>query len=301
MGKILNTPILFIIFNRPQTTRRVFEEIKKSKPTKLYIVSDGPRNSSDEILCKEVRGIVDKIDWDCRVFKNYSDVNLGCKKRVSSGIDWFFENEELGIILEDDCLPDQTFFRFCEEMLIRYRDDERVGMVSGDNFQFGKVDNMHSYFFSRYSHIWGWATWRRAWQNYDVNISSWPKKKADKFLDEVFDKKKDIIYWSLIFDDVYNSKIDTWDYQWSYAFFVNKYLSVIPAKNLISNIGFDAINSTHTRRFNKFSNMMTDALDFPLNHPDDIVRNVISDKLVQKNNYPFFRYFVSRILKNLSK
>jgi hypothetical protein len=295
------TPVLFIIFNRPDTTLKVFNEIKKIKPTKLYIVADGPRTEEkgEREKCEQTKKIIDQIDWSCEVFKNYSEINLGCKKRVSSGIDWFFENEEQGIILEDDCVPDQTFFTFCEEMLKKYKDDERIGMISGNNFQFGKVKNKHSYYFSRYSHIWGWATWRRAWQKYDVQIQNWPQHKKKKKLSTIFENKKDILYWTSIFNDVYRNKIDTWDYQWTYACFFNNYLSVTPSVNLISNIGFGQLDSTHTKKINKFANMPTSPLVFPLIHPTHIVKDIESDTIVQKNNYPFFRYFVAKILKKI--
>jgi hypothetical protein len=300
MPSEFKTPILFIIFNRPDTTLRVFNEIKKIKPSRLYIVADGPRLNKDETkACDETRKIVDSIDWQCEVFKNYSDTNLGCKKRVSSGIDWFFTNEEEGIILEDDCLPDPTFFKFCKEMLERYRDDERIGMISGDNFQFGKIQNEYSYYFSKYSHIWGWATWRRVWKKYDVQISNWPQIKEEKALRNIFEQKRDILYWSTIFDDVYTNKIDTWDYQWSYVCFIHKYLSIMPSSNLISNIGFGKINSTHTKNISKFANMSISPLQFPLTHPVNIVKYIESDKITQRNNYPFIRFFIGRLIKRL--
>jgi hypothetical protein len=293
------TPILFIIFNRPDTTIRVFNEIKKIKPTKLYIVSDGPRLNKigEKEKCEETRKIIDLIDWQCQVFKNYSDINLGCQKRVSSGIDWFFKNEEQGIIIEDDCLPNNSFFRFCEEMLEKYKDNERIGMISGDNFQFGKVKNEYDYYFSKYSHIWGWATWRRAWEKYDVNLTNWPEIRKNNGLRKVFVSKKDIYYWSSIFNDVYNGKIDTWDYQWSFTCFLNNYLSIMPTKNLISNIGFGQTGSTHTKRINKFSNMENFELIFPLKEPKYVIVNIESDKIVRENNYPFFKFFIGKFIK----
>lgn len=291
------TPILFIIFNRPDTTLQVFNEIKKIKPSKLYVVADGARKTKvgEKEKCEETRKIIEGIDWECEVFKDYSDINLGCKHRVSSGIDWFFKHEEQGIILEDDCLPDQSFFFFCEEMLEKYKNNESVGMVSGDNFQFGKIKNEYSYYFSMYSHIWGWATWRRAWEKYDVQINSWPQIKKEKVLRKIFNIK-DSFYWSSIFDDVYKNKIDTWDYQWSYTCFIHNFLSIMPANNLISNIGFDDKNSTHTKNKSKFSSMKTTPLSFPLRHPKEIVRNIESDTITQKNNYPFWRYIIKKIL-----
>ena len=301
MDSNFKTPILFIIFNRPDTTIRVFNEIKKIKPTKIYIVADGPRlnKNGEKEKCEETRKIIDLIDWQCQVFKNYSNINLGCKKRVSSGIDWFFKNEERGIILEDDCLPNNSFFKFCEEMLEKYKNDERIGMISGDNFQFGKIKNEYSYYFSKYSHIWGWATWRRAWNKYDVNLTDWPKIKKENKLKKIFNNKKDIFYWSSIFDNIYNNRIDTWDYQWSFTCFLNNYLSIMPQKNLISNIGFGGIGSTHTKKINKFSNMETSELSFPLKNPKNIIVSYESDKIVRKNNYPFLKYFISKFVKNI--
>jgi hypothetical protein len=297
------TPILFIIFNRPNVTSIVFNEIKKIKPSKLYIVADGPRSSKvgEKGGCEQTRMIVESIDWECEVHKNYSDVNLGCKKRVSSGIDWFFENVEEGIILEDDCLPNESFFKFCEEMLVKYRNEERIGMISGNNFQFGKVKNEYSYYFSRYSHIWGWATWRRAWNKYNVNIDSWPEIKKEGRLKKIFNSIKDVYYWSTIFEDVYNNKIDTWDYQWTFTCLINNYLSVMPSVNLITNIGFSQNDSTHTRRISKFSNMKSINLDFPLIEPSTIERSVESDKITQRDNYPVWRLIIGRAIKKIYK
>lgn len=298
MEQNFKTPILFIIFNRPNTTIQVFNEIRKIKPAKLYVVSDGPRANKpgEKEICNETKKIIDLVDWECEVFKNYSETNLGCKTRVSSGIDWFFENEERGIILEDDCLPNSSFFRFCEEMLELYKNEEKVGMVSGNNFQFGKVQNEYSYYFSRYTHIWGWATWRRAWKKYDANIKNWPKVKKDRTLNNIFNNKKDTYYWSSIFNDVYNNRIDTWDYQWSYVCFINNYLSVMSSSNLISNIGFGQTDSTHTKRISKFSNMETSELSFPFRIPPEIVRSVESDKITQKDNYPFWKFIIRKII-----
>ncbi|MEI6553566.1 MAG: glycosyltransferase family 2 protein [bacterium] len=280
---------------------RVFNEIRKIKPRKLYVVSDGPRENrpGEKEACIDAKKIIESVDWECEVFKNYSEINLGCKKRVSSGIDWFFENEEEGIILEDDCLPNQSFFNFCEEMLDKYRDNEKIGMISGNNFQFGKIKNEYSYYFSRYAHIWGWATWRRVWNKYDVDISSWPKIKETSGLKKVFNNYRDNLYWSSIFNDVYNNKIDTWDYQWSYTLFTNNYLSVMPSVNLVSNIGFGENGSTHTKRISKFSNIPTVEIPFPLKEPAEIVRDSISDDIVQKENFPFFRFFIRKFLKLL--
>ena len=162
----LRTPVALLIFNRPDTTERVFNAVAKARPSKLLVVADGPRDSrpGEAARCEQTRAIIKRVDWDCEVITNFADRNMGCKLRVSSGIDWIFEQVEEAIILEDDCLPDPSFFRFCDEMLERYRDNERVGMVSGGNLQFGRHRGTGSYYFSKYTHIWGWASWRRAWK-----------------------------------------------------------------------------------------------------------------------------------------
>jgi hypothetical protein len=173
----LRTPVAFIIFNCPETTDRVFEQIAKAKPSKLLVIADGPRENSpgEAERCAAVRSIIDNVDWDCEVLTNYSDVNLGCKRRIASGLDWVFDTVEEAIILEDDCLPDPTFFRFCDELLEKYRDDERITMISGDNFQFDRKKTDSSYYFSRDPHIWRWASWRHVWKNYDVDMQLWPE------------------------------------------------------------------------------------------------------------------------------
>ena len=182
----LKTPILFLIFNRLDTTRRVFEEIRKQKPRQLFVASDGPRVNKDgerEIVEKTRKLVLDNIDWECEVKTLFRGENLGCKIAVSSAIDWFFENIEEGIILEDDCLPAQSFFGYCEELLEKFREDGRISVISGDNFQFGWRNTSDSYYFSKNCHIWGWATWRRAWERYDVEMKTYPNfKKKEKII-----------------------------------------------------------------------------------------------------------------------
>ena len=291
MDKIFDTPILFIVFNRPGNTKIVFDEIKKIKPSKLYIAADGPRenNSNDKINCLEVRNIVERqIDWDCEVKKLFRDENLGCKNGVSSAITWFFENEEYGIILEDDCLPDISFFRFCKELLEYYLNDNRIMMISGDNFQTNNKLDKDSYCFVRYSYIWGWATWRRAWKYYDVNISKFPEFKRQAERNNVFLSNDEKEYWLNIFQSVYEGKIDTWDYQWCFTLFSQNGLSIIPNVNLVSNIGF-AQAGTHTLSANNpMANLKTFGIG-EIVHPGLFTVNYDSDdftfKQILKANY----------------
>ena len=281
----LRTPIAFFIFNRPDTTGRVFEEIRKARPPKLLVVGDGPRaDRPDEAeKCQAARSTIDTVDWPCEVLTKYSDVNLGCKVRISSGLDWVFEQVEETIILEDDCLPHLSFFRFCEELLDRYRDDKRICMISGNNFQQGKIRTRNSYYFSRYTHIWGWASWQRAWKRYDVNMEVWPEIRDKGWLYEMPLKKKVMSYWTTIFENVYKNVIDTWDYQWLFACWIQNGLSILPNVNLVSNIGFNK-EATHTKR-NKCDNIKTEPMIFPLAHPRYVLRNFEADQYTETNHY----------------
>ena len=209
--------------------------------------ADGPRtNKSGETeRSEEVRKIATAVDWPCEVKTLFRGNNLGCKHAVSSGIDWFFENEKQGIILEDDCLPHQDFFNFCEALLNKYADEESVWVVTGDNFQDGQKRGDASYYFSRYNHVWGWATWRRAWEKRDMSLSFWPAWKKSAQWNEWFSDKIERKYWEKIFDKMHRNEIDTWDYPWTATAWFNKGLTVTPNVNLISNIGFGP-DATHT-------------------------------------------------------
>lgn len=256
-NKVFNTPVLFLIFNRPIETSKVFEEIKKVKPSKLYIAADGPRTFKvgEDLLCEECRRVVlNGIDWPCEIKTLFRKENLGCGKAVSNSITWFFDNVEEGIILEDDCLPDQTFFTFCEAMLAKYRYDDRIMHIGASNFQFGKWHGEGDYFYSRYSHIWGWASWRRAWKKYDFKIERWGNIESRNNLNKIFEFE--VVkgnYWANIFDTVIKGEVDTWDYQWQFAIWNNNGMNILPNKNLVINIGF-GINATHTINENKLIN-----------------------------------------------
>ncbi|KAF0185749.1 MAG: hemolytic protein hlpA-like protein [Nitrospirae bacterium] len=289
----LTTPVAFIIFNRPDTTEQVFAEIARAKPTKLLIVGDGPRASrqgeADKVAA--ARAIIRHVDWNCEVLTNFSDVNLGCKRRVSSGIDWVFERVEEAIILEDDCLPDPTFFRFCQELLERYRHDQRIGMISGDNFQFGRRRNSDCYYFSKYVHIWGWATWRDRWAgSYDVTMSKWPRIRDGGWLADMVGNEREARYWHKIFERVHRGGIDTWDYQWVFANWIEGRVSILPSVNMISNIGFDG-NATHTTGDSELANLPRVPTIFPLAHPPGVFKNAQADMLSEKKCFriPFIK------------
>ena len=274
----LQTPVAFIIFNRPDTTERVFAEIAKAKPLKLLVVADGPRVSrpGEAEKCAATRAIIEKVDWDCEVLTNFSEVNLGCKRRVSSGIDWVFEQVEEAIILEDDCLPDPTFFRFCQKMLERYRYEQRIGMISGRNFQTGHCRSSDSYYFSKYVHIWGWASWRDRWiGSYDVTMAKWPRLRNEGWLTDIGNNAREASYWNKVFECVYCDRINTWDYQWLFANWLEGRTNIVPSVNLIANIGFGE-DATHTAGGRDL--VPVEAMSFPLKHPLEVLENRDLDK-----------------------
>ena len=295
-------PILFLGFNRPDTTRKVFEKIREAQPLKLYVAADGPReNNQDEIAkCEQVRTIATNVDWDCEVKTLFRDENLGCKFAVSGAIDWFFENEEMGIILEDDCLPNESFFKFCEQLLYRYRGKEKVMTISGNNFQPQKrTDN--SYYFSKFMHCWGWATWRRAWNNFDLEMSDWPMLKKGDFLVKLFKEINNQKHWEQKFDRAYANEIDSWAYIWQYSIWRKKGINILPEKNLVSNIGFGS-EGTHTRnKTSTAANLETFSLNFPLEHPKQIIINNKADKYTQNKHFnpPFVRKVFNKFTEYL--
>ncbi len=300
----IKTPVSFLVFNRPETTSRVFEEIRRVRPPKLLVVADGPRPDllGEAEKCDAVRAIIEQVDWPCEVLKNYSDTNLGCKRRVSSGLDWVFEQVPEAIILEDDCLPNPSFFRFCEELLEKYRDDERVMQIGGCNFQDGIKRGDGSYYFSIYSHIWGWASWRRAWKYYDVSISSWRKTIHEKFLYALFTDKKTVKYWEEILDRVQRGEIDTWDYQWVFTVWSHNGLAILPQRNLISNIGFSE-EGTHVKdAHSKLSKMQTFEIN-SITHPEKVSRAYNADFYTTKNHYlpPSPPFLPIRIINKIKK
>lgn len=288
---VMNAPILFIIFNRPDLTSLTFESIRKVKPNKLFIAADGPRTGvrDDVSNTDKTREIVSSIDWDCEVHRRYQTQNMGCKLGVSSSIDWFFDNVDEGIILEDDCLPDLSFYYFCEEMLNVYRNDLRVMSISGNNWQDGIVRGCEeaSYYFSSYPHIWGWATWKRAWKHFslpDNDSMTLPKT----YLDNIFKSDHEKEYWAERFAKFSEGSIDAWSYGWMIACWSQSGLSIIPQKNLVTNVGFDGrgthtIDSTHHA-----ANAAFYSLQFPLNHPSHVVRDFTADEYSSRH---FFRCF----------
>ncbi len=280
----MKSPLLFLVFNRPETTRRVFAAIRAARPPRLFVAADGPRpgRAGEALLCEEVRAIATSVDWPCVVKTLFRDGNLGCRAGVSSGITWFFENESEGVILEDDVLPLPGFFDFCDELLARYRDDDRVAMISGCNFIADVHAPPESFFFSRYTHIWGWAGWRRAWRHYDVRMSEWPAWRDRRSLaampggGRIFEA-----YWRPIFDAVHAGAIDTWDYQWTFACWRRNALVALPRYNQTHNLGFGP-DATHTTALAPAYVRSSRArpLPLPLIHPSAVVHDLRADALI---------------------
>ncbi len=253
MGKTQNyqtqSAVLFIIFNRPGTTARVFERIREARPSRLYVAADGARDDrpNEAVLCLQARDITTQVDWDCELKTLFKDKNAGCKEAVSSAITWFFDHEEEGIILEDDCLPANSFFRFCDTLLNKYRFDTRIRHISGANFQHGKKWGDASYYFSNITHVWGWAGWRRVWNDYDKELSRYNESDVRSQIENIFTDPLIVDSWQHIFKELKAGKIDTWDYQLGFTNYFNNGLCIIPNDNLISNIGFGD-NATHTTK-----------------------------------------------------
>jgi GT2 family glycosyltransferase len=300
-------PILFLIFNRLETTIRVFERIRSIKPSKLYIASDGPRidrlGEADKV--KSVRKhVLNSIDWPCEIKTLFREDNLGCGKSVSQSITWFFDNEEMGIILEDDCLPSLSFFSYCEILLNKYKNNPRILHISGYN-PLTYIKSNYSYYFARIHHCWGWASWKRAWDKYNYNIQNlnifFKKRKLDIIFNRYIDKR----YWSNIFKKMEKHEVDTWDYQWVYSIFENNGLCINPCNNLVTNIGY-GVDATHTLADDYFHNTQKQYELTEIIHPKKInininILNKINDTFIGYNFSYFFILvkYTKKSLKNI--
>ncbi len=287
-----NVPILFIVFNRYESTRLVFDQIREIRPNKIYLASDGPRENkpNEALIIYQIREyLLQNCNWDCEVFTKFSNKNLGCKYAVSSSIDWFFTHEKSGIILEDDCLPDPSFFHYCAKLLVEFEFDFSVSHIAGSNH----LRDSHSvgdYFFSKYTLIWGWATWSSRWRDYDILLKN---IKSNNFIDEMFSNWLDRYYWKSIFNQTIKGEIDTWDYQWMFTCWYNNKKAILPKRNMITNIGFSE-EATHTvdnlnplANLPRFSNRI-------ISEPTINRINVENDELIQKR---FFRPKLYNVLK----
>lgn len=280
----LQTAVLFLVFNRPDTTAQVFEAIRKARPPRLYVAADGARpdriGESEKVV--SVREIATAVDWPCEVVTLFRDENLGCKYAVSGAISWFFKQEEQGIILEDDCLPSQSFFWFCEELLEQFKENTQIMSICGTNIN-KTIKLLDDYYFSVYALMWGWATWRRAWNFHDLELQNWPKNKiSQSIVKRNSFTKIEILTWTQTLDRTYNKHIDTWDYQWIYSCWLNNGLTVAPRNNLIRNLGFSD-QATHTAAYDPIrSNLTLQEQKYPLRHPQHQEINIEADRFISK-------------------
>ncbi|CAN5363693.1 hemolytic protein HlpA [soil metagenome] len=305
-----NTPVLFLIFNRPQTTKLVFEEIRKARPVKLYVAADGPRQGfpDDVARCTQARQIATAVDWPCDVVTLFRSKNLGCGEGIATGITWFFEHETEGIILEDDCLPSTTFFRFCAEMLQHYRHDTRVMQIGGNNFEsIDARDPDYSYSFSNYFHVWGWATWKRAWVLHDFKMTLYPEISQKKYLQRYYDTRVELDFFNYIFEKMFEGDDRTnrrtvWDYQWQFACTINSGVIIVPNCNLVRNLGFGA-DSTNTYNPNAIGHdLLSEEMEFPLRHTEFVMVDRIRDNLYfRKVNSTMMSRFKSNLKRILPK
>lgn len=298
----MKTPVLLVIFNRPRQTKEIFERLRSIKPSKLYVVADGPRTDDEKVACDSARSIIDTIDWKCDLKKKYSEFNLGCGINESCGIDWVFQQEEEAIILEDDCLPHPSFFRFCTELLEKYRHDEKIMHISGNFFQ-QKNRRFHtnsSYYGSTLPHVWGWATWKRAWKKYDYNLNEWPEAREGKILDKWFNNSAAQEYWSMVWNQYYNEKVNNYDARWVFACIINQGICINPTTNLVTNIGFDEL-ATHTKVPDESANIPAYEMKFPLTHPGKLSINYQADMFTLRHNFGVdekMRHRMLRPIKN---
>jgi hypothetical protein len=289
-GTSVRSPVALFLFNRPDVTQRIFDAIAQARPARLLVVADGARadRPGETEQCRTARAVIERIDWPCRVQTNFSDTNLGCKRRVASGLDWVFSQADRAIVLEDDCLPVPEFFAFCDELLERYRDEPRVHMIRGSNFLGGRRASADSYYFSRFYNIWGWASWARAWSHYDIGMQRWPELRDTGWLQKRLEPQM-VPLVRHFFDETHAGRVDTWDYQWMLCGWLQDALAAVPETNLIANLGHGEA-ATHTgNRGSHLANLAAGALQLPLRHPAGVSRLAAADELEWNRVYPAHR------------
>ena len=293
MSQALQAPVLLFVFNRVEQSGRVFDAVKAARPARLLVVADGPRSerTGEAETCERVRAIATAVDWPCTVHTNFLDDNVGCDERIVSGLDWAFSIVEEAIILEDDCIPDPTFFSFCDELLSLYREDRRVAMISGFNGVPDKLPGSFSYYFGLVGSCWGWATWRSRWSKFDAKLSNWPERRARGELNTVFSRAWDRRYYTARFDECYALGTKSpWDYRWFYTRIVEGGLAAVPRTNLVSNIGFGP-GATHTVSDEPYPLPSRASLCFPLTKPETIVIDTRMDLLaLDRLRHPLARH-----------
>jgi len=294
-------PVALIVYNRPHFTKAVLKKIFDYRPPKLFVIADGPKNNKDKKLCNEVRDLIDSFNWECSIQKIYSNNNMGLKKRVISGLNEVFERSVSAIILEDDCLPSDDFFIFCNEMINRYENEERVGLVTGVNFQDGILRGSGSYYFSKYNHCWGWATWSRSWDYFSESIDFWPEFKRSPDWKRNFNSFRERQFWTKHFDYTFKNNSNSWAANWTLSVWYKKLLTVTPQYNLVSNIGFGD-DSTHTNDSNsRYANMDIEKLG-KIKFLENIECNIDADIYTFENHFQGYKLKLrNRILRIFKK
>ncbi len=287
----ITTPVLLILFNRPDCVKEVFGAIRDSRPRKLYVFADGPRydHEEDNALCNQARLETEDVDWDCEVHRFYSDVNLGCGVGPYTGMDWVFKNEDRAIILEDDCVPNHSFFRFCQELLAKYEAEPRVMTISGLNFDI-QSESRFDYYFTHYNNTFGWATWKRVWNLYDYDMHEFEGYRETNALQKIVLYRKNVSYWNSVFEKIVTGEEKTaWDAQFMFMSFQQNGLHVFPQKNMVKCIGFGD-DATHTKNIDSkarivYGTQCSYEISFPLKHPDEIREDFRSDCVLMQDIY----------------
>lgn len=294
----MKTPVALIIYHRSQTTRKIIKSLREVKASEIFVIADGPKNVKDAERCAETRALIKLIDWKCNVHKLYSSTNMGLRKRIVTGLNWVFSKVDRAIILEDDLVIDKSFYRFCEEMLEKYKNNMKIISIAGNNFLDDTRGIQESYYFSRHVYSWGWATWRRAWHLYDDKMSNWPSIKKSGLLKETLKGNSIYLYWKGIFDLTKRHAINSWAYAWMYTAYVNHMLTIIPVCNLVSNVGVGK-DATNTLLKARTLALTTKSMKFPLKHPEAVKRNDILDAKAERILYVTPRNAVGLIIRLL--
>ncbi len=293
-----DTPVVLIVFNRVETTRQVFAAIAAMRPSRLFVIADGAREerAGESETCRQVRAMVSAVDWPCELHTNFSVWNQGCDARIVSGLDWVFSMVPEAIILEDDCLPDPSFFAFCAELLERFRDDDRVAAISGTNLVRKAQFSGHSYLFSLLGNSWGWATWKSAWERLDRRVLGWPALSKAGALEQIFDDRRGRKLWTQIFNEIHLAgETSPWDYRWTYTKIFEHRLTIVPCVNLVKNIGFGP-GASHTTNVDARHLTELHQMSFPLVHPEGMIWSRQYDRMLQTRiDYDLTRRVINKL------
>ena len=278
------SPVAMFVFARPDTTARVLDAVRRARPSRLLVIGEAPRrgDAEEEDRCAQVRGLIETVDWDCEVSTDYAPEHLSMRERFETGLGWVFSEVPEAIVLEDDCVPDPSFFHFCDALLERYRDDERVMSIGGTNIQPDTPTGPDSYYFSRYPAIWGWASWSRAWDSHDPGMTAWPELRDGGWVEREFSDPRAVGYWRHQFEQTFRGD-EAWDRAFLFAALAAGRLHAIPSVNLVSNVGFRA-DATHTgpEQRGAMSHLQTSPMELPLRHPAEMRRNAEADAVTER-------------------